>query len=226
MARAIAYDCAFALDMARAAEDAEARTAAARRGAFLTPIAKAYGTETGIEVANLCIQVHGGTGYCEDAGVAQYARDVRITAIYEGTNGVQAMDLVGRKLTGDGGETAMALIAGAEATIAAARDAGLTAEADALAAAKSKIEGVTRWMLGSDDRDRAAGSTPYLRLLATVLGGHYLLAAATEGGVEERALAAFWCAQMLPRAHAEAQAVCAGADQLYALDAATLTASA
>ncbi|MEM6488787.1 MAG: acyl-CoA dehydrogenase family protein [Pseudomonadota bacterium] len=225
VARAIAYDCAFALDMGHAAADPAERAAQARRGALLTPIAKAYGTDTGIEVANLAVQVHGGAGYCEDTGVAQYARDVRITAIYEGTNGIQAMDLVGRKLTGDDGAALDALLAEIEATADAARAAGLEAEATALTSARSKAAGVMRWMLGHDDRDRAAGAGPFLHQLATVLGGHYLLRAALDGGDEERALAAYWCAQALPQAHADAQAATAGAAQLYALDAETLAAT-
>ncbi|MEM6974357.1 MAG: acyl-CoA dehydrogenase [Pseudomonadota bacterium] len=229
VARAIAYDCAYALDLAKAGEAAATRAAAARRGAFLTPIAKAYGTETGIEVANLSVQIHGGMGYCEETGIAQYLRDVRITAIYEGTNGVQAMDLVGRKLTGDGGATASALLAEIAATVDVLRDprhdGAHHTDARALAAALSKAEGVTRWMLTHEARDRAAAATPYLRMLAITLGGHYLARAAIDGGPTEQALAAYWCTQMLPRAHAEAQAATAGADQLFALDAATLTAT-
>ncbi len=93
-ARSIALNCAVAIDMARATGDAKW----AARAAFLTPIAKAYGTDVGVEVAGMGIQVHGGMGFIEETGAAQFLRDVRVTAIYEGTNGIQAMDLVGRKL--------------------------------------------------------------------------------------------------------------------------------
>ncbi len=95
-ARAIALACAVAIDMGRATGDADWQA----RAAFLTPIAKAFGTDTGCEVAHLGVQVHGGMGYIEQTGAAQYSRDVRVTAIYEGTNGIQAMDLVARKLVG------------------------------------------------------------------------------------------------------------------------------
>ncbi|MEC8794695.1 MAG: acyl-CoA dehydrogenase family protein, partial [Pseudomonadota bacterium] len=104
-ARSIALANAVAIDMGNATGDAEWQA----RAALLTPITKAYGTDTGIEVANLGVQVHGGMGFIEETGAAQYARDVRVTAIYEGTNGIQAMDLVGRKMM-DGGEAAYRLL--------------------------------------------------------------------------------------------------------------------
>ncbi len=104
-ARAIALSCAVAIDMARATDAAEWHA----RAALLTPIAKAYGTDTGNEVAHLGIQIHGGMGFVEETGAAQYARDVRVTTIYEGTNGIQAMDLVARKMA-DGGTAALALL--------------------------------------------------------------------------------------------------------------------
>ncbi|MEL6335307.1 MAG: acyl-CoA dehydrogenase [Pseudomonadota bacterium] len=229
VARALCYDCAVSLDLAHAADTAEERAAEERRGALLTPIAKAFATDTGIAVANTSIQVHGGMGYCEEAGVAQYLRDARITAIYEGTNGVQAADLVGRKLTGDGGATMQALLAAAGRTAEAAATAGRQAEAVALAAAVSKAEGVTRWMLEAEARDRAAGATPYLRLIAMTLGGHYLVQAALESAgegeaaaEETAALARLWCARRLPEVHALAQAVCAGSADLFALTPETL----
>ncbi|MEO1458998.1 MAG: acyl-CoA dehydrogenase, partial [Pseudomonadota bacterium] len=219
IARALCYDCALALDMGRAAEDAAGRAAEAARGAFLTPIAKAFGTYTGMEVADLAIQVHGGMGYIEEAGVAQLARDVRVTAIYEGTNGIQAMDLVGRKLAGDGGAAAQGVLADVTATVEAARAAGETVLADRLDAARVKLEGVTSWMLESEANDRAAGAAPYLRMWALVLGGHYLLRSALSGGSVERALAGFFVSQVLPQAHALAQAAVDGAEALYAIEA-------
>ncbi|MEO1000506.1 MAG: acyl-CoA dehydrogenase family protein, partial [Pseudomonadota bacterium] len=122
ISRAICLDTAFSLDMGRAAT--EGREGWAARGGFLTPIAKAFGTDTGVEVANFAIQIHGGMGYVEETGVAQFARDVRVTTIYEGTNGIQAVDLVGRKLA-DGGEAARALIGEMRATAEAAGDRDL-----------------------------------------------------------------------------------------------------
>ncbi len=105
-ARAICLDCALSIDMAAATGEA----AWAARAAFLTPIAKAFGTDAGCAVSELAMQVFGGMGYVEETGVAQFYRDVRVTAIYEGTNGIQAMDMVGRKLM-DGGAAARALVA-------------------------------------------------------------------------------------------------------------------
>ncbi|MDG1103110.1 MAG: acyl-CoA dehydrogenase family protein, partial [Ascidiaceihabitans sp.] len=115
--RAIALSCAVAIDMGIATGEAEWKA----RAAFLTPISKAFGTDVGIEVSNTALQVHGGMGVIEETGAAQYSRDVRVTAIYEGTNGIQAMDLVARKMM-DGGEVANGLIDEIEAHAEAARD--------------------------------------------------------------------------------------------------------
>jgi len=230
-ARAICYDCAFSLDMARAAASEEDREMHARRGAFLTPIAKAFGTDTGCEVAHLGVQVHGGMGYIEETGAAQLARDVRVTAIYEGTNGIQAMDLVGRKLSVDGGAMARSMIAGIAATGAelAGAGAGFAVIAEGVVAAAEAAREATDWMLAAaEPNDRAAGGTPYLRLLALALGAAYLgrgaLAARGTAGAEARlALARFFATQIAPQAGALAQAATQGAAPLYALDAEVLT---
>ncbi|MGF1501684.1 MAG: acyl-CoA dehydrogenase [Paracoccaceae bacterium] len=223
-ARAICYDCAVSIDLARAAADAETRARHAGRAAFLTPIAKAFGTETGIRTAETGLQIHGGVGYVEETGVAQLYRDVRVTAIYEGTNGVQAMDLVGRKLAMDEGATAEALLDEVQATADALAEAGEAELARLLAAARSKAGGVTRWMLDATEmNDRFAGAVPYLRMMALTLGAHSLARAALRDP-ERRPLAAFFLAQCLPRAHADAQAATQGAAPLYALDAERLTA--
>ena len=116
-ARAMALDLAVSIDLGNTGDDGQAA-----RAAVLTPIAKSYATEIGIKVANLGIQVHGGMGFIEETGVAQYLRDVRISAIYEGTNGIQAMDLVGRKMM-DGGAAIHALVDAVEAE-ARAHDMG------------------------------------------------------------------------------------------------------
>ena len=218
VARAICYDCAFSLDMAHTGDAAHKA-----RGAFLTPIAKAFGTDTGIEVAQTGIQVHGGMGFVEETGAAQYLRDVRVTAIYEGTNGIQAMDLVGRKLA-DGGAAAEALLAEIATTASAA---GAHEDmAKALDSAHAKLAGVTRWMLDAPDmNDRFAGATPYLKAWGQTLGAHYLLKGALEDPSEDRlAMARFYLHQILPQMHAHAQAATAGAAPLYALDAEKLSA--
>lgn len=220
VARAICYDCAFSLDMAKADDPDGVHKA---RGAFLTPIAKAFSTDTGIDVAQLGIQVHGGMGFVEETGAAQFLRDVRVTAIYEGTNGIQALDLVGRKLS-DGGAAAQRLMCEIAGTITSIDDQPSMTQA--LAAAHAKLHGITRWMLDAPDfNDRAAGATPFLRAWALTLGGHYLLkGVAADPSPERVALARFYLGQILPQMHAEAQAATAGADPLYALDAERLTA--
>ena len=230
--RAICYDCAFSLDMARAAATPDDREMHSRRGAFLTPIAKAFGTDTGCEVAHLGVQVHGGMGFIEETGAAQYSRDVRVTAIYEGTNGIHAMDLVGRKLSVDSGAMARTMVAEIGATGAELADAGLEFAAIAVAvitAAEAALT-ATDWMLAAPDQnDRAAGGTPYLRLMALALGAHYLgrgaLASRGSTGAAARlALAHFFATQIAPQTAVLAKAATQGAAPLYALDAEALTA--
>jgi alkylation response protein AidB-like acyl-CoA dehydrogenase len=199
-ARALALDCAVALDMGRATGEA----AWAARGAFLTPIAKAYGTDTGIGVANLGIQVHGGMGYVEETGAAQYLRDVRVSAIYEGTNGIQAMDLVGRKLS-DGGAAAFALLD----EMSEIEDAGLARAADDLRA-------LTVWMLDQPMDDRAAGAAPYLAAFARVLGAAYHLRAGARDEGRAR-LAAHAAPRLLAEAGAEMAKARSGAAALRAI---------
>jgi alkylation response protein AidB-like acyl-CoA dehydrogenase len=210
-ARAICLDCALSIDMAAATgEDAWAA-----RAAFLTPIAKAFGTDAGCEVSELAMQVFGGMGYVEETGVAQFYRDVRVTAIYEGTNGIQAMDMVGRKLA-DGGRAAQALIEEVEETArAVAGDLGAR-----LAAAARRLAEVTGWMAEAELNDRFAGATPYLRAFALTLGGHYLLKAA-QADPARAPLAAFHAHQMLPQVAALCEAACEGAAPLYDLDLAS-----
>jgi len=215
-ARATCYDCAFSLDMAHTGDAAHKA-----RGAFLTPIAKVVGTETGMDVARLGVQVHGGMGFIEETGAAQFERDVRVTAIYEGTNGIQAADLVGRKLA-DGGAAARALLA--EIADTAGRAGGDPGAA--LEAARLRLSEATDWMLAAADlNDRMAGSTPYLRAWGLVLGGHYLVRGMlAESSNERTALANFHVHQIMLRMHAECTAATEGAAPLYALDAETLTA--
>ena len=171
-ARAIALACAVATDMARAMGDGNC----AARAAFLTPIAKAYGTDTGISVAQAGIQVHGGMGFIEETGAAQYLRDVRVTAIYEGTNGIQAMDLVGRKLA-DGGEAACRLLEEVQAGAEAARPRLPDLAGEVWGAAETLRE-ATEALLAQPAEARNAAAVAYLRAFALVLGGHFHLKAA------------------------------------------------
>lgn len=226
--RAIALDCALNLDMALAAGDANARASAKARGAFLTPIAKSFGTDAGCEVADIGVQIHGGMGFIEETGAAQYLRDVRITPIYEGTNGIQAMDLVGRKLM-DGGAAARSLLADIEATATALAASGDFADlAQALQGAASAVAMTTDALLAAGDiNDRFAGAVAYQRMWALALGGHYLgkgaLAAVGGPEADRRALLArFFIIHIVPQSAALAAAATAGAATLYALPAEAL----
>ncbi|MDU8943510.1 acyl-CoA dehydrogenase [Ovoidimarina sediminis] len=172
-ARAVALSCATALDMAAVTGSAQWQA----RAAFLTPIAKAFSTQVGIDVAQMGIQVHGGMGVIEETGAAQYLRDVRVSAIYEGTNGIQSVDLVGRKMR-DGGEAALALIdeieGGAEAARATRADL-----AGAVWEAAETLREATEWMAGQPEPvERFAGALPYLQAFGLVLGAHFHLRAA------------------------------------------------
>ncbi len=192
-ARAIALSLAVSMDMARATGDAEWSA----RAALLTPITKAFGTETGIRVADIGVQVHGGMGYVEETGAAQYLRDVRVTAIYEGTNGIQAMDLVGRKLM-DGGEAVYRLLDEIEASAEAARGA-MPDLAEAVWQAGESLRETTEALVARDMADRFGGAVPYLHGFARVLGGHFHLRAALADpdGADAR-LAAFYIGCLLP----------------------------
>ncbi|MGI3186015.1 acyl-CoA dehydrogenase [Nioella aestuarii] len=208
-ARSIALDNAVSIDMATATGDAVWKA----RAALLTPVTKAYGTETGITVSQMGIQVHGGMGFIEETGAAQYLRDVRVTAIYEGTNGIQAMDLVARKMM-DGGAAMFALLDEVDATAAAGDHAGLAAAATALRTA-------TETLVGMEMNDRFAGAVPYLMAVARVLGGHYhLKASMAEGGEGPRTkLARFFLGRLLPEAHGLLTQALAGSEDVYALNA-------
>lgn len=205
--RAIALACAVSIDMKTATGDAEWDA----RAALLTPIVKAFGTDTGIAVAEMGVQVHGGMGYIEETGAAQYSRDVRVTAIYEGTNGIQAMDLVARKMM-DGGEAAFHLLDEIQSDAEAAR----TTQGDMAQAVWSAAEGLretTEWLVAQEDmQDRFAGAVPYLRAFARVLGAHIHLKCALSNDAPRVALAEFYIRRLLPEhtgllAHAGAGAV-------------------
>jgi 3-(methylthio)propanoyl-CoA dehydrogenase len=189
---------------------------------LLTPLAKTYGTDMGEEIASLGIQVHGGMGYVEETGAAQYYRDIRITQIYEGTNGIQAADLVGRKLGMRGGDAVREHLAriGAEA----GEHAGLKALAGACAE-------VTEYMVGASIDDRLAGSYAYTTMMAVATAG-WLMAkqlAAAEGGdtpflKAKQAACRYYLDVMVPEALSLAGSAMAGAALLYVLDAEELAA--
>ncbi len=211
-ARCIALSTAVALDMANSTKDPAWRA----RAAFLTPIAKAYGTETGLAVADLGLQIHGGMGYVEETGAAQFYRDARVTSIYEGTNGIQSIDLVGRKMMDDGA-VAFGLI---DEIIAGAESArhSLPEPAQAVTDAAAALRGTTEWLLAQRSNDRFAVAAPYLRVFARVLGAHYHLRAAlaAPAGVRE-ALARFYIARLLPEHTGLCTHVRVGAEGFHAL---------
>lgn len=187
-ARSICYACGVAADLAETADTPEAREAAKLREELLTPIAKAWSTDMGVEVASLGVQVHGGMGFMNETLAAQLYRDARIAPIYEGTNGIQAIDLAGRKLSMADGAAMASMLEEVDATARSARetnDPGLVQIADRLSAANKALGEATDWMrrMMKEDRDIAlAGATAYLALAGDVIGGHFL----TKGAVQAR----------------------------------------
>jgi alkylation response protein AidB-like acyl-CoA dehydrogenase len=238
--RCLIYRNAAALDMATHAPTESDRRHNRELADLLTPLSKAWGTDLGIDIANTAIQVHGGIGYIEETGVAQLVRDIRIAAIYEGTNGIQAIDLVGRKLSMRDGEMVMDVIGEMDTTVRSLVNAGLTEIADRLELAAADLRAASRWLLdkgGASSDDGLAGATPYLEMFGTTIGGWLLgesaLAAkrrlAESTGADRRpfleakvATAGFYARQLLPRVHGLLPAVTAGADSVYAVPEADL----
>ena len=179
-ARAICYANGVAYDLARHASDENERRKASALEGLLTPVSKAWSTDRANEVASIGVQIHGGMGYIEETGAAQHMRDARIAAIYEGTNGIQAMDLVGRKLQGDGGAAALAFIAevAKEADLASAAKREDVAHcgrrlADAAAALKTSTDGLLE-TAKSDQEAVLAAAADYLKQFGNVAAGYYL----------------------------------------------------
>jgi alkylation response protein AidB-like acyl-CoA dehydrogenase len=190
-ARGICHLTGVSLDLASHAHSEADRTAAANRAALLTPIAKAFSTDIGDETTSIGVQVHGGMGYVEETGAAQHLRDSRIAAIYEGANGIHAIDLVQRKLPLAGGETVRREIEGIRevaSSVAGRGGAGFGATAERLAEATDALEESTRLMvdwLARDQNAALAGASQYLRLFGLALGGACL----AKAGLAAEALA-------------------------------------
>ena len=240
--RAICYANAVAYDLARHAPDEKQRTKAKALEELLTPISKGWSTDRANDVASLGVQVHGGMGYIEETGAAQHLRDARIAAIYEGTNGIQAMDLVGRKLQGDGGAAINAYIQDVreEAMIA---KAGKREELKIIGArlldAADALKASTGWLIEAAKADQEhvlAGATPYLRQFGNVAGGYYLtrgaLAAALAANEKDAdkvylngriAIARYFADNFLTEATGLTSAVTTGAGPLARIDPAALT---
>lgn len=224
-ARAICLMTADALDRSRRLADPMGRATALAEASLLTPVAKGFSTDIGIEVASTGVQVHGGMGFIEETGAAQHYRDARIFAIYEGTNGIQAIDLVTRKLPQDGGDVVTTLIGdyrdiADEAHALELPEFGRMGEK--LAEAVDALGRATRIMLdrlGEENAKALAGATPYLRLFARAAGGAYLAKAAlaahrerAAGGTDPRlaariAVARFFAENLCPQAKGLEEAV-------------------
>jgi alkylation response protein AidB-like acyl-CoA dehydrogenase len=179
-ARAICLSTAVAADLAECAETEAARKSAKLREELLTPIAKAWSTDMGVEVASIALQVHGGAGFIEETGAAQHYRDARIAPIYEGTNGIQAIDLMGRKLALDNGAAVRELLDEIWSCIGhlkANENAWLHAIGGRLEAAAGAAQSATSWMIerrGHAQPDALAGASAYLKLLGDLAGGYML----------------------------------------------------
>jgi len=234
-ARTICYATAVALDVSVRAKDAGTRAAAAARGALLTPIAKAFSTDIGNEVASLGVQIHGGMGFIEETGAAQHYRDARITPIYEGTNGIQSIDLVTRKLATNGGESVWALLdelTGIVKQVEASNDPAFGTTGPKLRDALTSLDRTSRWLIErvtSSPNEALAGATPYLRLFGSTLGGCLLASEAlaardsSEGDPQRYVtLARFFAENISVQAPALEQTVIDSADAVNNADAVLL----
>ncbi|WP_297513127.1 acyl-CoA dehydrogenase [uncultured Caulobacter sp.] len=227
-ARGICLSTAVAADLARAAPDETTRTAAKLREELLTPIAKAWSTDIGVMVASMGVQIHGGMGFIEETGAAQHYRDARIAPIYEGTNGIQAIDLVGRKLSMGEGQAVADLMDDIRDTIDALLASDLKAVGLRLAAALDAAANATAWLVERRAKampDALSGATAYLKLLGDVVGGWMLakgaLAAAGEADAawaeSKRVLARVFAESVLAQVPGAAAAVMLGAADLEAM---------
>lgn len=235
--RGVTLSAGIAYDIAKHHPDEDVRAANQGRVDLLTPIVKAWCTDMGVEIASLGVQVHGGMGFIEETGAAQHYRDARIAPIYEGTNGIQALDLVGRKMMQMGGKPLDDYVAEIRDICAALRqekDDDLAAIDSALGAGVDALESATTWLrdaMGRSYDDAAAGATSYLRMFGTVAGGFMLarsaLAAhrALDGSGDNTGFyrnkivtARFFAEQILPQAAAMLGPVTRGADTLYAIE--------
>lgn len=225
-ARHICIATASSLDISHRASDAGEKAAAANRAALLTPVAKAFATDMGVEVASLGIQVHGGMGFVEETGAAQYYRDARILPIYEGTNGIQAIDLVTRKLPLQGGATIKSFLAELDAISESVRGANrgdLGASAVRLASGLAALKEATHWIAGvsqTDQNSALASASPYLRLFGLAAGGAFLAKAAltTQTGSAQAAVARYYAENYLTGAEGLAQTVMTGSDAVVRAD--------
>jgi 3-(methylthio)propanoyl-CoA dehydrogenase len=233
--RALAYTTAAALDKAQRHPDAAERRRSQSRADLLTPVVKGWCTEQAVDITSLGVQVHGGMGFIEETGAAQYLRDARITTIYEGTTGIQANDLVGRKIAYDAGAAAGELITEMrrDADSLARLGADFEASTRNMTHAVDSLESATRWLVQSysgSPQSAAAVAVPYLKLFGTVAGGWMMsrAAVAAHSKLEDPqadtrflsaklATARFYAEHILPHARAHADAVLEGSETVVAI---------
>jgi len=234
--RALAYQVSALLDRAKAHPDEGERRRSQALVDLLIPVVKGWSTEAGIQAASLGVQVHGGMGFIEETGAAQHLRDARISTIYEGTTGIQANDLVGRKVGREGGSTAKLLIHDMRKTLAAlqANDPELRAIGQRLAAAIDAFERATDWIVANHATDPgavAAGSVTYLMLAGWTIGGWMMARSALAATAQleagdgdpaflraKRLTARFFADHLMPQASSLAETVMAGASSVLAAD--------
>jgi alkylation response protein AidB-like acyl-CoA dehydrogenase len=233
--RYLMYDNQLMLDLEYFGEG-DLKEFGEERCGILTPITKAWISDLGVELSSIAIQVYGGMGYVEETGVAQYLRDARIAPIYEGTNGIQALDLIFRKLPLDSGQAMQRLLGDVNSVIEEMSQAGdvLSSMSKKLKVEVDKLSEVTLWlgskMLEGELIDASAGASPYIKMFGQVLGGYYMGKAALlatkkyeetgdEYYAEKITLSKFYIEQLLPLASGYASAVTAGKEDLYNIKA-------
>ena len=233
--RYMMYDNQMMLDFLYFGNEDQKNYGEARCG-LLTPISKSWISDLSVELTSMAIQIYGGMGYVEETGVAQYLRDARIAPIYEGTNGIQALDLMFRKLPLDNGQAMQRLLSDVNKVIDQMKqdDEELVSMAEKLEKEVNTLSEITLWlgskMLEGELVDASAGATPYLKMFGQVLGGYYMGKAAIlankkfkETGDEfykdKITLSKFYIEQLLPLASGYASSITAGKDDLYAMKA-------
>lgn len=234
--RYLMFDNQLMLDVEYFAEDEETKSFGEERCGILTPITKAWVSDLGVELSSIAIQVYGGMGYVEETGVAQYLRDARIAPIYEGTNGIQALDLMFRKLPLDGGQAVQRLFSDINKVIDEMKNESESIKSlgEKLEKEVTKLAEITVWlggkMLEGNLVDASAGATPYLKMFGQVIGGYYMGKAAIladkkfeqtgdEYYKDKFTLSKFYIEQLLPLASGYASAITAGKEDLYAMKA-------
>ena len=235
--RGMAYHATSHIDIARRADDRDEAAKAQRRVDLLTPIVKGWGTDIACEIASTGVQIHGGMGFVEETGAAQHYRDARILPIYEGTNGIQALDLIGRKLARDRGRAVGEMMDEMQAVVDALNATDhvtLSAIAARLSPALADLQTASDYLLqtaGENMPSAAVGATPYLTLWGTVAGGWVMATEALEAArrlisdTDNRAFletklvsARFFADQLLPRSSGLLEAVRSSTDEVIGLD--------